>query len=602
MTADIFDKTRAALARFREDITMPGGWSWNHKKTVERIDMYLMGRFEQGQDDDQGRPKYFYNVVKPACDTATKFIDLDTKDVMLLPDEGHETEVFFMRRDLRDWMRDKKFGTFLNAVALDFPRYGHVVEKRGKDKSAAKVNIENLRVDPAAPTLAESPFVMEVHAFSWRALSQMGWDKKAVKELRERMPEASVVHVYECYYQNEDADGKAWKRVILADLFTFKEGRGNKTVFHRSSEENLSMAQEYLPGVVLHEDEVDKLPYRELVWEKVPGRWMGIGFVEYLFDDQVRQNEIVNTEARAMLYTALHIFTTADEQIGRNLFTDLQDGDIIKSPTGINPVRTEERNLAAFQTASQRWREQTDRKTFSYDISRGDNMPSGTPLGTTRLLAGMVASYFELKRENFGIFVSEIIGEDALPDFLKTTAKEHTLRYAASDRDVLKLKRAIADGLLRRAILDFVETNNRLPSEQEVLSERARLLEKDLSKRDLFVKMPAGYYQGVTKPKVEVVVTGEQVDVQSRTQTLQTALTIIGSNPELLKDKVARATFFKMLELQGISPTELELLEEKIEEAPPPLPQVPEGMRQMPQPSREQQPALAMPGGMTQGL
>ena len=45
--------------------------------------------------------------------------------------------------------------------------------------------------------------------------------------------------------------------------------------------------------------------------------------------------------------------------------------------------------------------------------------------------------------------------------------------------------------------------------------------------------------------------------------TLQTILQIIGSNPTILRDKVTKKVFYKLLDMTGISPTDLNVEEEQ---------------------------------------
>ncbi len=56
---------------------------------------------------------------------------------------------------------------------------------------------------------------------------------------------------------------------------------------------------------------------------------------------------------------------------------------------------------------------------------------------------------------------------------------------------------------------------------------------------------------------VDVVVTGEQIDLQQRATALQTAFQVIGSNPTILQDPIVRRTYFKLLEATGVNPSEL---------------------------------------------
>lgn len=562
MATDIFGKVREYLLDFREPIVITGGRTWSHVNTLRRVDLYWQGDFEEGEKkDENGFYRYFCNIAKPACDTATKFIDLDTKDI-ILTSEGADSEyrLFFMQRDLRCFLKKHRFGKFLNEIAVDYPKYGTVVAKQNPDSGKwEKLQIHNLRVEPSAPSLAESRFVVEVHSMSIAEIRNRGWNKEKISELIARDPEVKRFTVFECYEPTETG----WTRQIIGDLFVTRKGG----TFTRGDESTLTNETQYDPGVVLYTDEVDELPYRELHWEKLPGRWLGRGFMEYLFDNQIRTNEIVNLQAKGLYWTALKLFQTSDETVGRNLLTSVENGDIIKTASGITPVAIEERNLAVFKEEKDFWQTNTDRKTFNFDVARGEAMPSGTTLGGTQIAAGMVASYYQLKREEFGMFIRDLMME-TLAHFKDEMRGEHLLCFASNDREIDRIRRAYADAMIRHSILERMTSGGMLPHPTEISAERERVMKGELRVKDLKVKIPSAYYDDV-ECMLDVIVTGEQLDVGARVTTLQSAIQIIGTNPMILEDPRTRSVFFKMLELLGISSVELGLLDEKIEAIPP---------------------------------
>jgi hypothetical protein len=61
--------------------------------------------------------------------------------------------------------------------------------------------------------------------------------------------------------------------------------------------------------------------------------------------------------------------------------------------------------------------------------------------------------------------------------------------------------------------------------------------------------------------KVEVDVTGESIDLSQRITTLQTVMQMIGSNPTIMQDPVTKKILFKLLDMAGINPKEIENIE-----------------------------------------
>ena len=558
---------RTNIEHFYQPIEMPGSWPFNHAKTLRFINLYYNSQFESGTLDNRGFRKYFYNINKAPCDIATKFIDLDTKDVILVSEKTEDDlRIWLLNSDLKQWMKKEKFALLLNEIGVDYPKYGSVVIKKVNGK-LKKVNLENLRLDPATNRLENSPFVYEAIHMTKYDIDKMPWDEKAKKELYNRGVEAEYV-VYDCYELNLDGDIK-WKRKVVADLYCARTKNGT---VKRSIESSINDdSQEYLPAIILHEDEVDELPYRELHWEQVPGRWLGRGNVELLFDAQIAENEAENLERKGLLYTSLHIYQTRDDTVGRNILTDVENGDILKVLSEVTPVQNEERNLPAFNATRARWGDLTNKLTFSFDIARGEEMPSRTPLGVANLQAGMVASFFDMKRENFGIFLKDILLNDIIPDFKKQNRREHVLTLASNDTNFDKVLKAIVKAKIDKGAFDYATNTGFLPSQEQRDRESQRLLGELQGRKNVRFEIDASFYEDA-KYHVDVITTGEQINTAAKTQALNFLLQLINNNPMVLQNKASRTILFKTLELVGVSPLDLNLIEDQVEQAPPTMP------------------------------
>lgn len=542
---------------------MPGGYTFNHVDTLKRVELYYNSRFESGEFDEEGMQKYFYNIVKPACDVAEKMTDLDTKDIRLIPERAEDERILWlMGRDLKQWLKDTNFAKLMNEINHDYSKYGHVVIKKLRSGRWEKVNVVNMRCDPSSPTLDESPFVYEVLTMSKHEIREMkAWDQDAKDELFLRSPKDTLFTVYECYDVNIE-EGKRWVRTIKADLLRSKSVGGQAL---ETAESQLKEDVELLPSVILHQDEVDELPYRELKWEDVDGRWLGQGIVEYLFDNQIKVNEIENLEGRALYLNALQLFQTSDEQIASNLLMSLPNGAVIQTPTGIQRVDTEERGLSGFNNARGNWSQNTQAKTFAFDVIQGDTGPSGTTLGATQIAAGMAQSYFNLKRENFGLFLKALILDDILPAFKRINRKEHIVKFLGSDGEIEKVYRAVAEATLRKSLISYVRRVGLMPDLSVIQTEKKKVLDKLRKRKDIFFSVVEAAYDDV-KAKVDVIITGESMNVGAMTNTLQVAMQMIGGNPQLLQDRPTRTIFFKLLALTGVSPVDINAMEEAAED------------------------------------
>lgn len=535
---------RENIANFYDPIEMPGGYTFDHVGTLRMINLYYNSKFSSGQFDNRGFRKFFYNIVKPACDIATKFVDLDTKDIILSPTrEAHETKVFLMQHQLRQWMKDNNFGVTLNKISEQYPK-GHVVLKKHK-KRFSLVNIENLRMDTTAPTLHDSDFVYEVHRMSKGEIESMPWNKEAVAELFERGDEKTYL-IYECYHK----DGDTWHREIKGDLYTQTDSRGN--VF-RNTESTINSRNEYLPSIVLDERSVGDLPYRELKWEDVPGRWLGRGFIEYLEDNQVAINEAENLERKGLAHKSLQVWQTRDDSLGgSNIFSSAENGDILKIDSELQPLTKDNSDLSAFNNTRNNWTLNTERKTFTTDITTGANLPSRTPLGVANLQASLATSFFELKAEWYGLFIKELVVNDIIPDFLREYSSEHTIIFSGSNEDIDRIDNVIVEALVSKAVVDHAERTGFYPSQRSREEARVRVRRELRRSGNRYLQAPENYYKDA-KYIVDVIVTGESVDVSARSQLLQLVLQMTNNQPQALENPVTRGVISKMLGYAGMT-------------------------------------------------
>lgn len=547
---------RTNVVNYYKEVRMPGNYTFDTAEMLRTIDLYYNSKYKTGQYDAKGFRKFFYNIVKPTTDVASKFIDLDTKDIVLVPTKADdEMRVWLMTKRLKQWLKDKDFGSVLNDITHNLPKYGHIVLKKS-GRRWDLVSLENIRTDPSISKLEDSSFVYEIHQMSAQKIKSMNWNG-ATDMLLDKGRSSYIV--YECYDKIEGG----WMRTIKSDLFE-RSGGDLETAESQINDDN-----EFVPTLVLDQRRA-QLPYRELKWEEVRGRWLGMGFVEYLEDNQIAINEAENLERKGLMFTSLKLYQTRDQNIGgSNVLTDAENGDIFTVTDEVNPVPVEERNLPAFNNTRQNWNDNTERKTFTSDITTGANLPSRTPLGVANLQASLATSYFELKRENYGLFIKKLIMNDIIPDFKNDTKKEHTLTFLGSDAEIEKVNKTIIESLVNKATVEHAMKTGFFPS--QLMREDARLrVEQQLNKqRNRYLKIPKGYYENANY-LVDVLVTGESQDVGAQGQVLNLALQVLQGNPQILQNKTTRTILFKLLGLSGMSPADLNLLQEDVDTTPVP--------------------------------
>lgn len=526
------------------------GFEFNQKDTIERVYRLYNSKFENGDIDADGDKKYFFNVVKNPCKVTTKAIDFDTKDIRILTaGGGTPLKTWFYERDLKFWMRDKNFGKVLNRIFNEIPIFGSVVLKVIKGVPYF-VDLRNFIVSPSADTLDDANYIIERHLYSPQQFMKMGkkfgWNNvdKTIEEFR-KMKDVDYICVYERYGEmekGEEGNKKyPYKRLLIADV---------------GVNEYNEYTREKMPytGVILQEDEISEHPYWEFHFDKLPGRWLGVGVVEILTDPQIRQNEIANLQAKGSYWSALRVFQTRDQGVNRNLMTDVRNGEVLRVDGELTPVDMQDRNLAFFNEETQKWMQNRDELSNSYDVVQGERLPSGTPLGSAKLAAGMSMSFFAQIQENIALDIKEFLYDVILPSFEKENNTEHLLRLVGEDLDELNTVLTEQNSFI--ALLNSA-AKGIIPTKQEFELMKTAEGEKLKQQKERMVKIPKGFYDGL-KYKIDIVITGESQDPDNAAQVEFAALQAITADPTILQDPLKKKIFFSILEKQGVDITKFD--------------------------------------------
>lgn len=533
---ELLKQIKNEVKSFEEtSIEIVPGFSFNQKQTLNRIYLYYNSRFESGDIDEQGDKKYFYNITRNPCHVSTKAIDFDTKDIQILTAEGGNPWITWLySRDLKFWMKDQGFGQVLNRLFYELPIYGSVVLKVINGRLYF-VDLRNFVVDQTADSLDQANYIIEIHNYTpveFRRIGKLkGWDESVVQQVIDAYHQSSrpYIVVYERYGEVEENGEYRYKQVVIAE----------------TQESNTNEAD----GIVLAEEEVETHPYKEFHWEKLPGRWLGVGTVESLFDPQIRVNEITNQQVKSSYWSTLRIWQTQSESINKNLLTDVANGDILFVDSPIMQVDMADRNLAFYNQEIQRWLTNRDELTMAYDVIRGERLPAGTPLGSAQLAYAMASSYFDQVRENIAMGIKDLLYTVVLPQFERENSQEHILRITGDNLE--ELNNFIIDQLTHQEILKFIARNLTLPTQLQQDLIKGAITNRWKKGKERLIRIPQDFYRDI-KYKIDIEITGEAIDVRIRSANKWMALQAITADPTLLTDPTKRKFFASWLEDGGL--------------------------------------------------
>lgn len=531
-------------------VALVDGLEFSIKEIIKTIEYYTNSRYLSGMQDHRGKDKPFYNIVNYRVNVAMRATDLDTKDIKIIADEPQFQGLsFLLDKEVYNWMKEANFGKTLNEMSYVRPKYGGVLVKKCIEiEEDGKEELEIEVVDWRNVVIDQSDIddvIIERHYMSAEDLSEkmdvwdnvkeamdeaMGCDdgKLEVYEIRGNLPES---------YSPDGGDRYTYKQQVF-----FVTKKNKKT-----------------DAMVLFHDFVDEFIYKYLSWENIPGRSLGRGVVEDGFQAQEWTNDSVIREKEVMEIGSKLIFKTTDNTIQNNVLTEVDNGDIIKLTSGdISPINTLTGNLPQFQNLIEKWNTQYERVTNTFAAVTGETMPSNTPFRTTAILNNEAGSFFDFRREEMGIFITEIFNEWVIPYLVKKINKAHILSSEFTPDELNMIDDLFNKYTVNQKTVDnILEGKVQYQSDYETaLKAHKELIKNDSSKR--FLDVPKNFFKGF-KAKVTVVTTGEQRNKGVIMETLNNILLTVAKAPNVLTDPALNKIFTRIIEMSGagISPLQL---------------------------------------------
>lgn len=520
----IVDDEKGQSVRFGASADRDGGYYFNQKDTIDLIDLYYNSKYKDGKLDSEGQRKLFMNIVQFKANVAEKQTDIDVKNYNFVPDDEDSSNlVWFLKRQFQVWTRENDYGQVLNDLNKDYSKYGSCVLKTIKG-GVERVPLRYLMNNQDAKTLKSAPleggYVIIKHKLTAYEINQFpDWEevefegKKDVYEMYALLPENEL--------------GGEEDELTLGVVYVCPE----------------------IENPVLYKEMIDEVPLEEAHWDKQDGRWLGMGEVEKQFENQVAINMTENLRRKHLIYGAKRIWQTQGNAVVKNLVKQVQDGAVLE--VGANGVISEvpmaSQNLQEFELSKTGWMDNSDQKAFAFEVSTGEAMPSGTPFRLGVVLANSAARYYELKRENFGLFLYRSFFNQLIPVFKKQT-REHIVALANGEEGIDFIQDAIKNYNVNRKFFKEL-LGGKIPNIEKI---RTRV-ESDIQKSPfLFVKMPDKVYDKA-KFHMTLDITGEAIDTDAEMATLTTLFQVLSQKNDPRADDILK----QILSLAGKNPNKV---------------------------------------------
>jgi hypothetical protein len=560
---NIKEELQIIKTNYDKTIDIVDGLKFSQKQQIRTIEYYNNSKYLNGQKDELGREKPFFNILNAICDVENAAKDLDTKDIQITSDDAnHYLESWLLSKDIYVWMKEADFAKTLNDMRDIHTRYGSLlVKKVMKDKELT------LELPEWKNTLTDQVniiqgAIVETHWMTANEISKMTEWKNVDQVLAKLKGKGSAkrIPVYEIRGEFSQA---VYKESIGEKTSPKDEREFSYQLYYVAGNPVESGAKESFDGftILYHEDDTERV-YKYLARKPKAGRDFGVGVMEEGEEAQVWTNDAVLKQARAMEYTTKVIGQTASKKLkGRNLLTETDDGTILETEdnkpiTSLNLLPSG--GLQQYNALITQWYDQLQKTTSAYSAQRGDTPPSGTPFRLQATVLQQSNNVFKTLQQEMGIFITEIIEDWVLPYLATKLNKEHILSYDFSPEELKMIddkftakeanQRAI-DAILSGKIVTQEEYDGWIENADEFIKQ---------TRSQRFIEIPKDFYKNL-KAKVTVNITGEQRNKAATLESLNNILITYASNPNLSQDPVASQLLTKIIELSGagISPVSI---------------------------------------------
>lgn len=545
---------------YDKTIDLVDGLKFSQKKQIRTTEFYNNSKYLNGQLDELGREKPFFNILNAICDVENAAKDLDTKDIQITSDDAnHYLESWLLSKDIYVWMKETNFAKTLNDMRDIHTRYGSLLVKKVKKEGELTLELPEWKNTLTDQVDIIKGAIVETHWMTANEISKMT-EWKNVDKVLDKMKvggSSKRVPVYEIRGEFSRA--------------TYKDAEGEK--YTNKDEKEFSYQLYYIAGdpadsgkqagfesyeKLYCEDDTEKV-YKYLARKPKAGRAYGIGVMEEGEEAQVWTNDAVLKQARAMEYTTKVIGQSASKKLkGRNLLTETDDGTILETEadkpiTALNLLPSG--GLQQYNALITQWYDQLQKTTSAYSAQRGDTPPSGTPFRLQATVLQQSNNVFKTLQQEMGIFITEIIEDWIMPYLATKLNQEHILAYDFSPEELKEIdNKFTAKEANQRAIDQILEGKMVTQEEYDGWIENYDEFIKQ-TKSQRFIHIPKDFYKNL-KAKVTVNITGEQRNKAATLESLNNILITYASNPNLSQDPVASQLLTKIIELSGagISP------------------------------------------------
>jgi len=580
---DIYSIAQDAATNYRNEsarMDVVEGLPFFMYETVKETEFFTTGHYITGDYDENGDLKPFHDIVTRLLENQRSAEEVDLADMELASDDPD----FYVRAMLvskyhNDWAMAKNFGRFLNDAIESRGRYGGVLVKVIEGDDDIDLEVVDWNSFNGDPMDLRDGIKVINHFYTPSQLitvaKERGWDMAAVTEAIELYADAEIS---EDYKENKETQGNyILVREVTGDLeeYLINPGADEHSYVHQIhyvAGTEIKDEDGNSRGVTLFSSVLDQSPYYYLPYKKRNGsdRLLGVGVVERAKHAQVQTNRAAQQYKRSMDFASTHVLQSATKNLkGKNVLTQMKSGTILMHDEGkpISGVDMSPQALAHLDRYLQVWQVQVDKATGTTAIGTGagEQLPADMTYRLGMVLNQNAQSPFDLRREEFDIFMNDIYTERLIPFFIRQIKKESVLKLKFNPEELKKLDEDVMNYKADKQIIEnyFNGVYDNLPPMMKFVAmgeDKGRIMEtvdfqlKRQKSRRTITDFPKGYWDDVAD-KVYVSITNERKRRGVVAERIQNAmLQYLQYKPQLDADPEARQMFDSLMVSSGLEP------------------------------------------------
>jgi hypothetical protein len=585
MTSEIYALADEVVSSFRDEtniIDVVEGLSVNTYTIIREAEFLSSSHYMFGDYDEDGELIPFHDIITRILENQRAAEEVDTADLKITTDDQEfHNRAMLVDKYNQEWLRKNRIDKFINDAIETRGKYGGVLVKvvEEKDNIALQVVDWNDYAGDAGD-LESGLRCIETYYTPARLIEvakERGWDIENVKQVIQD-------------YAEQDQDSDERKQVDTTGMYILVRelsGVMERTYIDENADEyEYSYQIHYLAGTelrgkddykgrTLFSAELEQSPFYYLPYKKRGGKdkLLGIGMVERAKHAQVQTNRAAQQYKKALDLASTHVLQTGDKNLkGKNVIRQMKSGTIlhVKEGQNISGVDMSPQALAHLDRFLMTVQNQVDRATGTYAVSTGENLPSGTPYRLGAILDQNAQSQFDLRREEFGIFLNHIYEQHVLPFLLKQikNANELNLKFTADELQQIDYQIEVQQA--DKQIIDnyFAGVYDADPMTKFAMMEQDRAaimqgideqLKKGKSRRKIVNDMKDKWreYWGECEGKLFVEVTNEKRKKGAILESVNNLwMQYLQFKPQLDQDPEARKMFNELRFMAGLAPVD----------------------------------------------